>query len=507
MNMILRLPGPPRSAARPALIVLAVVSIVIAGIATIALSDRSPGVGWAWPIIAVSTVWLIVYGISAHLYFRTSYLFTSAYVMSLVVFHLGLLGQYTVAGIDSPGWSGLDVRWLSNAGWYTVIALASLGLGFSAACLLSRKARERHRVADVGVYASTNLSRVRNLGYGLALASGLLVLLAIAQLGNILKYTRFELFYLVADTRSIGVFTMFAPSAALAMVLTAQTKTQRRFGYLFAIAMLGILLLSGYRSVALFPLLAGIVVWVKLGRRIPVGIAVAVLFSVLFIIPIAGYLRSLGPYDRLTLQDFIESTNKASVGDAFASMGSALGILATTIESIPKDEQYRYGRSYVSHLQSALPNLGFTMDLSNSRAEIYQAMQLNREARLRLAPSDWASLVIIPTAFLQGHGVGFSAIAEPYLNFGYAGVVVFFVLLGIFLARFDQVPLLLSYRWLTFATIFFWNMLVTVRNDFGVFTKPAIFTAICLGLWIAVRRFVPVPWLQGRNPQNATLHL
>lgn len=487
--------------------VLALVSILLIGVATASLSDRPPDSNWAWPVIALSAVWLIAYAVSAHLFFRTSYLFTSAYVVCLVVFHLGLLAQYTAAGIDVREWAAVDVRWMSNAAWYTLIALGSLGLGFSGSCLWRRKSREDYLGIDAGTRAQQNLSRVRNLGYGLAIASALLLLVAVVQLGNILQYTRFELFYLVADTRTIGVFTMFAPSAALALVLTAQTKTQRRYGYAIGVVMLVLLLASGYRSVALFPLLVGIVIWVKLGRRVPTGIAIAVMFAVLFVIPVAGYLRSLGPYDRLTIEDFVKSTSQASVRDAFASMGSALGILATTLEAIPADEQYRQGRSYLTYVRSALPNLGSKMDQSNSRAEIYQAMQVNQEARLRLPPSDWASLKLIPTAFLQGHGTGFSAIAEPYFNFGYAGVLIFFIALGVFLGRFDQVPLALNFRWLSFSILFYWNLLVTVRNDFGVFTKPAVFTLICLGLWVAVRRFVPVQWLQVRTAHNATQRL
>ena len=34
-------------------------------------------------------------------------------------------------------------------------------------------------------------------------------------------------------------------------------------------------------------------------------------------------------------------------------------------------------------------------------------------------------------------------------------------------------------------------ILVTVRNDFANFTKPAAFMLIILGIWLVVRRFTP----------------
>jgi oligosaccharide repeat unit polymerase len=110
---------------------------------------------------------------------------------------------------------------------------------------------------------------------------------------------------------------------------------------------------------------------------------------------------------------------------------------------------------------------------------------------LELEPSDWAAWKIIPDTFVAGAGTGFSAVAEPYFSFGYVGVIVWFVLLGAFLAKMDLVDVRLNYYWLVFAALFFWHLLAICRNSFGVFTKPSGLTLAVIAIWIVVRAFTP----------------
>ncbi len=72
-----------------------------------------------------------------------------------------------------------------------------------------------------------------------------------------------------------------------------------------------------------------------------------------------------------------------------------------------------------------------------------------------------------PWTYAAFGGLGFSAIAEPYLNFGVTGVVVYFLGLGLALGRLD---LVLAHaparRTLALAALVFMPLLLTVRNDF-----------------------------------------
>jgi O-antigen polysaccharide polymerase Wzy len=495
---------PARSTPRGAgsAIVLLACSLVILGLSTLAMTESSTGGSWATGVMITLIAWLVAYAFATYAQFQTVYLFSSAYVIALAVFHFGLLSQYAFGTVEIPSWSGSSAPAIREAGWVAILALACFGIGFALACLVKKVPRQSFAAAaEQSTVARFNLDRLRNLGYGLTIASLLLLVIAFIQLGNILSYSRFELFYQASDTRAIGVFTMLAPSAALALVLTARRTNQKLLSYAFGALVLVMLLLSGYRSVALFPLLVGAVMWVKVGNRIPAYVAATMILTVLAIIPAIGYLRSLGAYEQWTWSDFVESREQARLQDTFSSMGSALGVLAITLDQIPEDEPYRSGRSYLQYLRNSIPNIGTTMSTEGSRGQVMGKAVVSPDALMALAPSDWASLKLIPEGFLLGHGAGFSGIAEPYFNFGFFGIVAFFTGLGFFLCRMDQANVLVSFRWLCFSTLFYWNLVVTVRNDFGVFLKPAIFTLLTIGIWTIARRFLPLT--ASRSPNHS----
>ena len=138
----------------------------------------------------------------------------------------------------------------------------------------------------------------------------------------------------------------------------------------------------------------------------------------------------------------------------------------------------------------AIPNIGLTANPETSRETEYQRLISNPQAALELDPSDWASWKLLPESFAEGAGTGFSAIAEPYFCFGYFGVVVWFVLMGAFLAKMDWV-IRLNYKWLIFGALFYWHLLATCRNPFGASTKPSSLTLVVLAIWIMVRTFTP----------------
>jgi oligosaccharide repeat unit polymerase len=47
-------------------------------------------------------------------------------------------------------------------------------------------------------------------------------------------------------------------------------------------------------------------------------------------------------------------------------------------------------------------------------------------------PTIWFNQTFFPNIYISGGGVGFSLVAEGYMNFGIVGVVIWFVILGIF---------------------------------------------------------------------------
>lgn len=469
--------------------------VLVASLAEIPSNDSVLRGATAAPSV-VALIWLFCYLSTSYFAFGTPYLFASAYILCLFVFHFGLLVQDGLGLIRIIQWEGPIGAWAVRAGWYANLALACIGTGFSAYALRSKAARMQSPEVTHAV-ASQNLAWLYQQGIGLLVAAGLLLVLSIYTLGNIFALTRMQLFF-EHDTRFIAVFSMFAPAAATALVVAAQTRRQRRFAYLVAAVAFCFFIFLGQRSTAMFPTLVGAVVWVKIGRRINPLLAAAGILSALLIIPVVGYLRTLGTYGEITSAAALSrASQQAEIGAGFREMGGAIGPLIYTLKLIPAEEPYRFGNTYLQYLGFVIPNLGLRPDTSHSRAAAGLNSRPTKEALFDMFPGDWATFQINRSMFDAGGGAGFSGVAEPYFNFGLAGVLVFFLALGLFLAKIDCRALVLHRNWLLFATVIYSFLLPTVRNDFGIFVKPAGFVLIALGIWKLVRRFIPFTPIAG----------
>jgi oligosaccharide repeat unit polymerase len=444
--------------------------------------------------VSVSALaWLTIYLISTTWAFGTPYLLTTAYVIPLMLFHFGLIAQDGLGVVSVDDYHGQFGSWILLAGWYTNLALGCLGAAFAGLGLIARAVQPMGRKSAV-TRAQNNINRLRNLGIGLLLASAVFFAIGIAQVGNPLNYDRDALFFGDMDIRGVGVFVWALPTACIALVISAQTSRQKRWSYGLAMLTGLAFLLAGNRSTVLFPFLVGAVLWVKSGRRIPPLLAAGLVGLTLIVIPTIATLRAEHKYGEISVKALAESSSQANVSSALSELGGSASVLATTLEEIPAQERYRYGSSYLSYLLNLVPNIGFNRDRSKSADEIIHEKGAVENGSLQLSPADWASIKIlgIDAAVYQHAGVGFSAIAEPYFNFGIAGVVTYFTLLGVCLARMERSHLLLEYRWLIFASLYYWFLLLTVRNQFGDFTKPASFIASSLLIWIVVRPFTRV---------------
>lgn len=140
------------------------------------------------------------------------------------------------------------------------------------------------------------------------------------------------------------------------------------------------------------------------------------------------------------------------------------------------------GRSYWMAVKRVIPNV---------------ALRWRARPETELTPSAWATRLTDRWTFEHGGGVGFSGVAEPYLNFATAGVVVFFLLLGYAIHRFDA--------WLgndpfrgAIGAATFGFVLWSVRNDvMELFRALALASATVLAAWVVAR-------LEHRRPVAAT---
>ena len=443
----------------------------------------------AWPVsvTVAAAICLGCHAVCVYGWFRSPYQFTSAYILALSAFHLGVTALIGLQIVEFPGWvSGPEAKWLERAGWYTILALSCLNAGFAVS--LTRKGP---RIGSHDPRAALAQATAYWDGLGLLAASAVMIVFVVLSVGNLLSYSRNDFFAGVGDTRGLGVFFMLLPSAAVLLMIGARTPATLFLATCVATAAFLLILLSGYRSMALFPALVGAVVWVKIGRRIPSLVAAAGVVLILIIIPIIGALRAQGPYQDLNRESFVQSAEESSIQDSFTEMGQTAAVLSHVFRLVPSFDPYRWGMSYVRALQDSIPNVSLTIAVSD-REVAKRQLVMDRSAIRALKPSEWLTFRIAREKFDVGQGVGFSTIGEAYLNFGPAGVVGFFLILGFLLGRLDQKDLFSHPNWLVLASAMIWPLAKSVRNDFGVFIKPVIFMLLVIILWRLCIRLLPM---------------
>lgn len=104
-----------------------------------------------------------------------------------------------------------------------------------------------------------------------------------------------------------------------------------------------------------------------------------------------------------------------AIGHFVGELGWSMSSTVWTMMLVPSQYDYRYGVSYLASLLVPIPNLGFW---KVHPAKIYANV------------GDWLEEVLH-----YDHGIGYSMIAESYINFGWAGLIVMFIF-GAVLVRF-----------------------------------------------------------------------
>jgi hypothetical protein len=172
--------------------------------------------------------------------------------------------------------------------------------------------------------------------------------------------------------------------------------------------------------------------------------------------------------DPLNERSFTMSLKEFNILDGPAEMGATIRPLVET-EALIGAMNYRYGKTYLTGLKGVAPNLALRWEAPAT------------ESIEDLPPSHWLIAVVDPWTYRNNGGMGFSAVAEPYMNFGIAGVLAYFFLIAFLLTRLERISVHSSYALASWALII-GPLLWTTRNDFANFFRPAIWGLLCLGL-------------------------
>src|SRR5205814_2226325 len=129
--------------------------------------------------------------------------------------------------------------------------------------------------------------------------------------------------------------------------------------------------------------------------------------------------------------------------------------VALTIELVPAYRPYDYGRGYAYALFTIMPSLFWSPHPSVARG----------------IPSVWLTETVDPFIGDEGGSIGFSFIADAFLNFGASGVPLFALLMGFAIVRLCQWGEGSTARLATVATFIPW-LLFCARSELDFLPRP-----------------------------------
>jgi oligosaccharide repeat unit polymerase len=392
--------------------------------------------------------------------------FTSApllYLALLGLFHLGLVVPWAL-GIYDIG----RIPWFAPYGLSRAIALItysiiSFQIGLVLATwndLSSRKPipAGNRKIEDKHIFIA---------GSSLFLVGLIAFIVGLIRLDPVgyyrLSYSETFRLRAESDPRFFGLGLMIV-FIGLSLSAAGATRRQLRITFLSACVWVTLLFYLGFRGPAI---IAGLIVYavaVKKRIEVPAWIPSVVVAIVLVAVPVMRFSREQ-PLNQRSLPN---SLNEFNILDTPAEMGASIRPLIETADLIGPGN-YRFGRTYLIGIKAIAPNLAFRWEAPAT------------ESLDDLPPGHWITAMVDPWTYKNYGGIGFSAVAEPYMNFGALGVVAYFLLLAFMLVRLEQASIRSSYALAIWALVL-GPLLWTTRNDSANFFRPAAWGLLCIGL-------------------------
>jgi hypothetical protein len=308
--------------------------------------------------------------------------------------------------------------------YFITVALGCLHLGALAAARNAAKASQQASGLCTNTSARPSARVIGWLLISVALVPTFLILSDLVQSAMLSGYfdavfrreaaTGFE-----AAPRALAAFLVPGCIFLIAGSQRSRTALVGSLVLMFSYAVAN--LFVGSRSVAILPLIAYAWVWHRcvrpLSRPLLIG---AIVIAVPLLSAVASMRNSVG--DQRAMQEFLVAAQK-SPGEASLELlretGTSMLTVAYTIDLVPNVRPYDLGASYFFSLFTVFPNVFW---------DLHPAVQ-------RGTPNNWLIWTVDPYMAAAGGGVGYSFLAEAYLNFGWLGAHLAVAALGYLFGR------------------------------------------------------------------------
>jgi len=214
----------------------------------------------------------------------------------------------------------------------------------------------------------------------------------------------------------LSTFTI--PSALFLLAGSRQNPFSRRIAVLLILIYALIYNFLGQRTNGFLPLISLAWLWHHIIRPIPRKIFFPIIFFMAFIVsPLIAEIRGGSGLERFSLSSIIDKfiSLENPVSKTLFEFGNTMQTIAYTLELVPSHKDFNMGVDYLYALFTLVPNIGF--------GEVHPSIA-------RGVPSVWLSAEVTPRAVKQGIFLGYSFIAEAYLNFGWLITPIFMAVLG-----------------------------------------------------------------------------
>jgi oligosaccharide repeat unit polymerase len=178
----------------------------------------------------------------------------------------------------------------------------------------------------------------------------------------------------------------------------------------------------GSRATGAMLIVAYLWVWNRSAKRIfKVAIAVVVPLGAVILFPLIASIRNTRLGDRLDpalILDAFKAIDNPTLY-LMSELGGSARAIAHTFELVPSIRSFDWGISYVYALMTVIPNVwgGIHPTIAHG------------------TPSLWLVQTVEPLTAAGGGGLGFSFIAEAYLNFGWLGMFTVMPMIGWLVGR------------------------------------------------------------------------
>lgn len=346
--------------------------------------------------------------------------------LSLVLFNAGQLIYHLLLPEEELFFGWFSEAQIIPAAYYVAVCIATWSLG-----MLMLAGRNDRAASPVAVGTVRGLFRIGFLFFLVALLPVVWqireTLQVVASGGYLALYQQDVVVGFAAWQDVLGRF--FVPGALIVVAAGRDHARLRRVAtgalLLYAAAQFA----AGHRSAALLPLLAFFFVWHHSVRRISRAVTVSVLALLAgVVIPSIAILRTTN-----TMADF----SPAAIAEALSStenpffatiheFGGSMSTVVHSLQLVPAQRPHDNGMGYVRSLYTIVPSLS-----GERNAGVAEGTY-----------SGWLIWTVDPATAAAGGGLGFSAIAESYVNFGWVGGPLMFLVLSLLghalLARFGD---------------------------------------------------------------------